>query len=130
MSDIEWLAKFLKYFLIMSSFGIVIIAIMWGYAIWKWGAWREIRSVKRKMKEGQKIMNNAIMIRHTDDSDLFNVTKLSFYIDKPENDRISFKMFSTIGDEPDKEIMSKIMTALKQVEDDYNMEHYESVNPE
>ena len=130
MSDIEWLAKFLKYFLIMTSFALVIIAIMWGYAIWKWSLWREIRSVKRKMKEGQKIMDNAIMIRHTDDSDLFNVTKLSFYIDKPENDRISFKMFSTIGDEPDKEIMSKIMTALKQVEDEYNMEHFESVNPE
>lgn len=130
MSDIEWLAKFLKYFLIMSSFGIVIIAIMWGYAIWKWSSWREIRSVKRKMKEGQKIMDNVFMIRHTDDSDIFKMTKLSFYIDKPENDRISFKMFSTIGDEPDKEIMSKIMTALKQVEDDYNMEHFESVNPE
>ncbi len=130
MSDIEWLAKFLKYFLIMSSFGIVIIAIMWGYAIWKWSSWREIRSVKRKMKEGQKIMDNVFMIRHTDDSDIFKMTKLSFYIDKPENDRISFKMFSTIGDEPDKEIMSKIMTALKQVEDDYNMEHFESVNTE
>ena len=129
MSDIEWLAKFVKYFLIMSSFALVIIAVMWGYAIWKWSSWREIRSVKRKMKEGQKIMDNAIMICHTDDSDLFNVTKLSFYIDKPENDRISFKIFSTIGDELDEEIMSKIMTAIKQVEDDYNMEHFESVNP-
>lgn len=129
MSDIEWLAKFLKYFLIMTSFALVIIAIMWGFAIWKWSSWREIKPVKRKMKEGQKIMNNAIMIRHTGDSDIFNMIKLSFYIDKPENDRISFKMFSTIGDEPDKEIISKIMTALKQVEDEYNMEHFESVNP-
>ena len=129
MSDIEWLAKFLKYFLIMSSFALVIIAIMWGFAIWKWSSWREIRSVKRRMKEGQKIMDNAIVIRHTNDNSS-NMTKLSFYIDKPENDRISFKMFSTMGDEPDKEIMYKIMTAIKQVEDDYNMEHFESVNPE
>lgn len=129
MSDIEWLAKFLKYFLIMSSFALVIIAIMWGFAIWKWSSWREIRSVKRRMKEGQKIMDNAIVIRHTNDNSS-NMTKLSFYIDKPENDRISFKMFSTIGDEPDKEIMSKIMTAIKQVEDEYNMEHFECVNPE
>lgn len=129
MSDIEWLAKFLKYFLIMSSFALVIIAIMWGFAIWKWSSWREIRSVKRRMKEGQKIMDDAIVIRHTNDNSS-NMTKLSFYIDKPENDRISFKMFSTMGDEPDEEIMSKIMTAIKQVEDDYNMEHFESVNPE
>ena len=129
MSDIEWLAKFLKYFLIMSSFALVIITIMWGFAIWKWSSWGEIKSVKRRMKKGQKIMNNAIVIRHTNDNSS-NMTKLSFYIDKPENDRISFKMFSTIGDEPDKEIMSKIMSALKQVEDDYNMEHFESVNPE
>lgn len=129
MSDIEWLAKFLKYFLIMSSFALVIIAIMWGFAIWKWSSWREIRSVKRRMKEGQKIMDNAVVIRHTNDNSS-NMTKLSFYIDQPENDRISFKMFSTIGDELDKEIMSKIMTAIKQVEDDYNMEHFESVNPE
>lgn len=129
MSDIEWLAKFLKYFLIMSSFALVIIAIMWGFAIWKWSSWREIMSVKRRMKEGQKIMDNAIVIRHTNDNSS-NMTKLSFYIDKPNNDRISFKMFSTMGDEPDKEIISKIMTALKRVEDDYNMEHFESVNPE
>ena len=129
MSDIEWLAKFLKYFLIMSSFALVIIAIMWGFAIWKWSSWREIRSVKRRMKEGQKIMDDAIVIRHTNDNSS-NMTKLSFYIDQPENDRISFKMFSTIGDEPDKEIMYKIMTAIKQAEDDYNMEHFESVNPE
>ena len=128
MSDIEWLAKFLKYFLIMSSFALVIIAIMWGFAIWKWSSWREIRSVKRRMKEGQKIMDNVVVIRHTNDNSS-NMTKLSFYIEKPENDRISFKMFSTMGDEPDKEIMSKIMTAIKQVEDDYNMEHFESVNP-
>ena len=128
MSDIEWLAKFLKYFLIMSSFALVIIAIMWGFAIWKWSSWREIRSVKRRMKEGQKIMDNAVVIRHTNDNSS-NMTKLSFYIEKPENDRISFKIFSTIGDEPDEEIMSKIMTAIKQVEDDYNMEHFESVNP-
>ena len=129
MSDIEWLAKFLKYFLIMSSFALVIIAIMWGFAIWKWSSWREIRSVKRRMKKGQEIMDNAVVIRHTNDNSS-NMTKLSFYIDKPENDRISFKMFSTIGDELDKEIMSKIMTAIKQVEDEYNMEHFESVNPE
>ena len=64
MSDIEWLAKFLKYFLIMSSFALVIIAIMWGYAIWKWSSWKEIRSVKRRMKEGQKIMDNAVMIKN------------------------------------------------------------------
>ena len=128
MSDIEWLAKFLKYFLIMSSFALVIIAIMWGFAIWKWSSWREIRSVKRRMKEGQKIMDNAVVIRHTNDNSS-NMTKLSFYIDKPENDRISFKMFSTMGDEPDEEIMSKIFTALKEVEDNYNMEHFESVNP-
>ena len=129
MSDIEWLAKFLKYFLIMSSFALVIIAIMWGFAIWKWSSWKEIRSVKRRMKKGQEIMDNAVVIRHTNDNSS-NMTKLSFYIDKPENDRISFKMFSTMGDEPDKEIMYKIMTAIKQVEDDYNMEHFESVNPE
>ena len=128
MSDIEWLAKFLKYFLIMSSFALVIIAIMWGYAIWKWSSWKEIRSVKRRMKEGQKIMDNAVVISHTNDNSS-NMTKLSFYIEKPENDRISFKIFSTIGDELDEEIMSKIMTAIKQVEDDYNMEHFESVNP-
>ena len=128
MSDIEWLAKFLKYFLIMSSFALVIIAIMWGYAIWKWSSWKEIRSVKRRMKEGQKIMENAVVISHTNDNSS-NMTKLSFYIEKPENDRISFKIFSTIGDELDEEIMSKIMTAIKQVEDDYNMEHFESVNP-